>query len=32
MEVIFLETLKDIMIASLDYFTYVSTGTNIRRC
>jgi len=32
MEVIFIETFKDIMVASFDYFTYVSTGTNIRRC
>jgi hypothetical protein len=31
MEVIFLETLKDIVVASLDYFTHFSPGTRIRR-
>jgi hypothetical protein len=31
MEVIFLETLKDIMVAFLDYFAHFSAGTRIRR-
>ena len=31
MEGIFLETFKNIMVASLDYFTHFSAGTCIRR-
>ena len=31
MEVIFIETLKDIVVAFWDYFTHFSAGTRIRR-